>query len=346
MTGRQMHKAGFRRFGMLLIGSFVVLLPFETPLKAQSVRRSESPQRVVFDGAAFSWGLALPQWSNGYLVVQQIETAQAGIPNVWLYEASGNKARQAVIWFPGSQRVLVYSAIATREGKIIAAGKAEKVNGEAVTFIAMTDLAGNVTDVIETIDFAPVNICQAPDGTVWSFGGTGYGGQSRPNPGDTLRNFDFRKGQLTSYLPRSAFPQKLHPGPEITAYIRCSAHEVVAYSPSGRKYIDLKYGSSSPRVYQVETTPLNVRLTGFAAIDSKRIYGHFSHGNNSGLYALSFDEPGKSVSWRAVEGTVGPDSAPGVITRLFGADADQLLVSYADDQAGEMAIYWTTPLRQ
>jgi streptogramin lyase len=103
-----------------------------------------------------------------------------------------------VIWFQGSQRVLIYSTTATSDGRIIAAGKAEKADGEAAPFVALTDLAGKVTTVIQTKGFAPMNICQAPDGTVWSFGGTGYDEHSEPNPGDTLRHFDFQKGEIGS----------------------------------------------------------------------------------------------------------------------------------------------------
>jgi len=119
------------RIGLLLV------LASPAVLSAQTVHLSDSTQRVVFDGAAFSAGTAIPQWSNGYLVSRQVETFQAGVPNVWIYDQSGNKARQAAIWFLGSQRVLVYSAIDTSDGKIIASGKTEKADGEAATSIAL-----------------------------------------------------------------------------------------------------------------------------------------------------------------------------------------------------------------
>jgi hypothetical protein len=327
-----------------LLGYLVFFVPIKTT--AQTVYLSKPTQRVLFDGAAFIQGTALPQWTNGYLVARQVETLREGTPNVWLYAPSGNKARQAAIWFPQSERVLLYSAVATREGRIIVSGKAEKATGEGVTFIAMTDLGGNVTDTIQTMGFAPVNICQAPDGSIWSYGGTGYDDQSRPNLGDTLRRFDFHKGEVASYLPRTSFPEKLHPGPEVNAQIRCSAGEVVTYSPSGRRYIVLKYGSETPQVYQVESAPPNQMLTGFAAIDSQQIFAQFSRGSKTGLYVLSIDGARKSANWRAVDKTVGSYSDAGVITRLFGSDSDKLLVNLGDDQAGEAAIHWVSPLRQ
>ena len=47
-----------------------------------------------------------------------------------------------MIWFPGSQRVLIYSATATADGKILASGTAEKIDGSHASFIALTDRAG------------------------------------------------------------------------------------------------------------------------------------------------------------------------------------------------------------
>lgn len=65
---------------------------------------------------------------------------------------------------------------------------------------------------------APLNVCQTPDGTIWSFGTPGYNDQSEPLPGNTLRHYDFQKGELGSYLARSTFPRR--PSPGILSYIR------------------------------------------------------------------------------------------------------------------------------
>src|SRR2546429_4848035 len=149
----------------------------------------------------------MPHWDTGYLLSRLVETYKAGEPNIRLYDRSGKKVREARIWFPESPRVVISSATVTSDGRIIAAGNAQKSDGAAAPFIALTDLTGKVTNVIQTYGFVTCNICRAPDGTIWSFGGTGYDTHSEPNPGDTLRHFDFQKGQIGSYLPRSSFPQ-------------------------------------------------------------------------------------------------------------------------------------------
>ena len=159
--------------------------------------RAQDAKRVVFDkGAFFGTSMPLPKWDNGFLISWEIETFQAGTPNVRLYDSSGNQVRTASIWFPDAARVLVYSATATPDGRIIAGGSAEKQDGTAAAFIVRTDLGGKITDVIQTKGFGPLNVCQAPDGTVWSFGGTGFEyHSSQRKPGDTLRHFDFDKGK-------------------------------------------------------------------------------------------------------------------------------------------------------
>lgn len=336
---------------MLLLGFFVLSMTLHVSLRAQDARPgihpkalSDSTRRVLFDsGAFFGPSAAMPQWDNGYLVSLAVETFQAGVPNVRLYDQSGRQVREAAIWFPGSQRVLIYSATATSDGRIIAAGAANKSDGTTAPFIILTDLSGKMTDVIQTKGFAPANICLAPDGTVWSFGGTGYGQDPEPNPGDTLRHFDFQKGEVGSYLPRSTFPK--HPGPENLAHIRCSAREVVIYSTKAQEYIEMQYGADVPHVYRAEALPA-LRMVGFAVTGPKKVYGCFSLLGRGGLYQLSFDEVAKTVSWLAVEGTVGVYTKPGVITGLWGSDGDKLLVNRAEDRAGVAALHWATPLDQ
>lgn len=282
----------------------------------------------------------MPQWANGYLVSREILTYHADAPNVRLYDTSGQKVREAAIWFPGSQRVVIYSATVTSDGRIIVGGDAEKSDGTAAPFIALTDPSGKMTDVIQTKGYAPQNVCQAPDGTVWSFGGTGYDQQTGPNPGDTLRHFDFQKGQVGSYLPRSTFPN--YPMPDQPAYIRCTASKVVVYSPGAQRYIEMKYSGDTPHQYYAEA-PSALPLVGFAVTRSGTVYGYFSRTAKTGLYYLSLNEAANTAGWLPVEGTVGLLTNPGAISGLWGSDGDNLVVSRSEDSPGLHALHWAAP---
>jgi hypothetical protein len=338
---------------ILLSECFALFMASNLGLRAQedgpgvhSKALSDSTRRVVFDSSAFvGASAAFPQWDNGYLVSREVENLDAAAINVRLFDKSGSKVSEAGIWFPGSVRVLIYSATATSDGGILVGGKAEDARGADAPFIALVDRTGKMTDVIQTKGFAPANTCQAPDGTVWSFGGTGYDEHSQPKPGDTFRHFDFRKGELSSYLSRSSFPKNLHPGPDVLAYIRCSADEVVAYSASAQEYIEMKYGGNGPHVY-VAKVPPGVRLVGFAVTGSKKAYGYFSRGSIGGLYYLIFDQVTETATWAPVKDTVGVYTMPGGISGLWGADGNSLIVSRAEDAAGVTALHWATLVDQ
>ena len=71
----------------------------DSPQGAHPRAISESEQRVVFDDTAFSSGpaTAIPRWENGYLISRDVETLQAGVPNVRVYDQSGKKVREAAI---------------------------------------------------------------------------------------------------------------------------------------------------------------------------------------------------------------------------------------------------------
>jgi hypothetical protein len=74
--------------------------------------------------------------------------------------------------------------------------------------------------------------------------------------------------------------------------------------------------------------------------------GYFSHGDFGGLYSLAFVESGKPLGWVPVRGAAGPSKDPGVISGLWGAEGDELVVSRGDDSVGVQAIHWTRVLGQ
>jgi hypothetical protein len=356
--GMSQERGAIRTGGTFLLGLELAFLvaASQIRLKAQEARPAvtassehhkvlpESTRRVVFDSAAFvGETTALPQWDKGYLVSRETLTYQAGVPNVKLFGESGQKVREAAIWFPESQRVVIHSAAVTSDGRIIAAGHAEKADGTAGSFIALTDLSGKMTNVIQTKGYDPSNICQAPDGTVWTFGGTGYDRETGANPGDTLRHFDFQQGQVGSYLPRSTFPRL--PMPDVPADIRCLADKVLVYSHGAQEYIEMQYSGDTPHLYPAKA-PSEVRLTGFAVTGGGDVYGFFSHAGKGGLYCLSFNAAAKTVRWLPVEGTVGLLTKPGAISGLWGSDGDNLVVGRSGDSAGDYALHWAAPVNR
>lgn len=307
---------------------------------------SSSVQRVLFDSSAF-WGPGTPSpySDRGYLISRKIESVAPGTANVMLYGRDGQKVREATIWFPESTRVAITSAAVTPDGRIVASGEADKTDGTRAPFIALTDLSGKVTSVIQTKDFYPTNVCVAPDNTVWSFGATLWDEVNhRPLPGDLLRHFDFGKGQLAGYIPGSTLPgSSSH---DTKTLMRCSSRDVAIFSGPESAYILMSYESNAPRLYNA-TLPPGLWLVGFGIRGSGNAYSVLIDRERAdnpaqGLYSMELDEIAKAVRWSPVQGAVGSRTNPGTVTRLWGTDGESLVLSRSQDPAGIAAIHWAT----
>jgi hypothetical protein len=91
----------------------------------------------------------------------------------------------------------------------------------------------------------------------------------RPLPGDLLRHFDFGKGQLAGYLPRSTFPDRS--SYSSLTEMRCSSKEVAIFSRPEKTYILMPYEGKLPRVYDA-SAPAGLSLTGFAILGPGNAY--------------------------------------------------------------------------
>jgi hypothetical protein len=305
----------------------------------------ESSRRVVYDSAAFQGhDLGVFRWDKGYLISFEIESFQGDLPNVSIFDATGRKAREATVWFPDSQRVLITSATVTFDGRILVSGVADKSDGTSAPFIGRTDLAGKLTDVIQTKEFAPTNVCGAPDGTVWSFGTPFWDEQTRGwKPGETLRHFDFQKGQLGGYVPQSVFGNKL-PAPSAISEIRCTQDGVSVYSRPAGTYIEMSYASDTPQIYRVQNLA-GLFLYGFASSGPRKVYGLISDRTNPqnktlGIYSMLFDETNMTATWKACKNCIATPNEPGRIGTLFGIDGENLIVERNGDPLEREALHW------
>lgn len=308
---------------------------------------SGSQKRVVFDGTPFSAGSVVPYWDKGYLISIKPETNAPGVPNVTLYNAAGQKVRDAAIWFPDAQTVFLLSADVTSQGNIVGSGTAVKADGTRAYFIADTDGSGKMAEVIQTNPFFPAHVCSAPDGMVWSFGDTGT---SRLPTDDTLRKFALGKGLLASYLPLSTFgaglrspAQRGNPGYEV--YVRCSGNRVAIYSGVSSSYVDFDTDDGSFALFKIDRSSTNLPVKGIAVTDSADVYGFLrdnaNPGTTRGLFYLAKDSVRGVVKWVPVRGASGRQGEHGVVNGLWGVDGNALVHGYDDDPAGRVALSWS-----
>jgi hypothetical protein len=307
---------------------------------------SETRDRVIFDGDAFSSG-PTPYWSHGYLISRNIESFSPGTPNVTLYaKKTGSKSAEVAFWFPESQRVVITSAAVGHDGGILASGEADKTDGTRAPFIALANPKGQVTNVIQTQDFYPRNICSAPDGSVWAFGNTMWDSSKDEHlPGNILRRFDFQHGETASHIPRSNFPRRMQL--DVLGFIRCTSDTVFAYSSQANIFIKLRYDSETPRIYKV--IPPQLMVGGLAVTNSNGVYGLLSDPPNrdgdsgkNGMYFLALDDSNQTAQWQPVKDAVGRRTDEGVVVRVWGADGENLVVHRAGDSAELTALQWVS----
>lgn len=303
---------------------------------------AETRNRVVFDSdALFSRSRPISYWSDGYLIATTTESFSATTPNVTLFGRNGSKSAEVTFWFPGSQRVAITSAAVSHRGGILASGEADKSDGTRAPFIAFGNSKGQVTNVIQTGDFYPRNICEAPDGSIWAFGGMMWDASKRePLPGNVLRRFDLQKGETASYVPRSRFPRKVQA--DAVSYIRCAGDAVVAYSNPAKVLIEFPYKAEAPRIYDI-SGPEGLEVVGFAVTNSGDVYGALDTlgtvDGKEGMYTLVLNRGADTGYWQPVKGAVGNFSDEGVVSRVWGVDGDSLVVSRSNDA---VALHWVT----
>lgn len=304
---------------------------------------SEPHRRVVFGQEPFSVSTVVPNWDKNYLITQESEVSSSKVPNVRLFDANGAMVRQASVWLPGSVKVGLIDSAVTRDGRIVASGVAIKEDGTRAYFIAQTDLKGTVTNVVQTNPFHPQNICAAPDGTVWSFGGVSTESSAQAEGEALLRQFHFNKGLVKSHLSKSSFETSIRPAYRLgkgAVYLRCFADGLVIYSEVANEFIELNFGTGEVRRFEVAATPLRVTMDGFAVTDEGEVFGLFSDQGaklpKRALFHLVREKSAKKISWEGVEvGSTAPQ-----IDRLLGSDGKSLVYMNANEG---FAFFWATP---
>ncbi len=331
---------------LLLGGSASTLLAQNDPARTSSWKLSETVHQVRYDDALVPGFVPWPSWYHGYVVFQALRSYSSTEANVVLFDSKGIRVRDARIWLPDAVQVRLWHAVATEGGNIVATGYAVTRDRHMVSFIAKTNLSGEVTDVIKTGTFVPRCICEASDGTVWSLGGE----PDKHELGEDfpmVRQFAFGQGQLRAYLPRSSFPPDVNPdavaatsafGSHQFSYLRCAKDRVSLYLNLTDQYIEINPSTGAVQRWDVDISSVDrARVSGLAVSDSGRILASLGDWRKTpgprviGLFELDVDRNGHTARWLPVAGAAGrrdetQGMPQGVVVELWGADGDTLVV--------------------
>lgn len=264
--------------------------------------RSQAYPEILYDHAI------MPDFDRGRMIRHEIEVNYSPQqPMVAVYGADGKLVREGRVWPQGAGSVRIRRTAIARDGGILAGGGEILQNGAATGYLAKTDVQGNTIQSVETGDFKPEQICEGPDGTVWSLGkAVRNDGQSSPDTG-VVRHYSFEKGLLHSFLPEStvqAAVRSSHPWfVPYGSFLRCGKEKVVVYLDFTDEYAEIDTSSFELKRWKLDESAVQQgKASGLAVTDDGRVYASFSsHGRSgpqglTGLYQINKDRSRKSSS--------------------------------------------------
>jgi len=314
----------------------------QPPLPSEAGQISPTLRSVAYPEALYPDGI-LPDWDRGYVIHYEIEMNHSpGTPMVVMYDKTGKRIREGLIWPEGAGSVRVRRTAATRDGALLAAGSAIMQDGSIQGYIVKTDLAGTTAQTLLTGSFMPEQICEAPDDTIWSLGKASSPNDGLQHDDRVLRHFGFGKGQLHAFLPedtvaapvRSAKPWFVPWG----SYVRCGKDKVSIYLNFTNEYAEINTASFEWKRWELDPALVEQRdASGLAATDDGRVYVSFKASGIRGmeqirgLYQIKATPGNPIAELLPVSGTInalerGKFPPPGSFSMLWGADGNQLVV--------------------
>jgi hypothetical protein len=309
---------------------------------SESLRTVSYPE-VMYDHAV------MPDWDRGYVIHYEIEVNYSrDTPMVVMYDSSGKRIREGRIWLQGAGSVRIRRTAATREGAILAGGWAILKDGSSPGYIAKTDLAGNTMQSLLTGSFKPEQICDAPDGTIWSLGKSLSANDGQEHDTNVLRHYSFEKGLLHSYLPEDTVKAQWNSDrpwfSPFGSYLRCGKDKISVYLKFSDEYVEVDTSSFELKRWMLDESAVqHEKADGLAITENGNLYASFSaHATSrpaglTGLYQIKAKSGNSIAKLIPVAGSIsftdGKNRPPsGTVIRLWGADGNQLVVWRIDER--------------
>ena len=365
-----MNKLGRLLFAFPICSAFLTFVAMN--LRAQDQAPSQEAGRISntlrsqnYPEIFYPHGI-IPDWDRGYMIHHEIEAySSPDQPMVTMYDEAGKRVREGRIWPQGAGSVRIRRTAATHDGAILAGGGAIMQDGVISGYIVKTDLAGITIQTALTGDFKPEQICEAPDGTVWSLGRAGRPDGLPVPDTEVVRHYSFEKGLLHSFLPEEtvrAVQRSDRPWfRPFGSFLRCGKEKVSIYLEFTDEYAEISNSSFVLTRWKLDQSVAQQRkASGLAVTDDGSVYVSLSPHNAYtgmsgphlvGLYQVEA-EPGNPVARLfPVVGTVnnneireGERLAPGTLIWLWGAKGNQLAVWRVEDN--EFPVSWVNVIAE
>jgi hypothetical protein len=331
--------------GFLLVCFCASLQAQNQPQGTEAGRISETVRTVSYPEVMYG---VMFDFDRGYVIHYDFEINYSpGTPMVVMYDNTGKRVREGRIWPQGAGSVRIRRTAATRDGAILAGGWAILKDGSTPGYIAKTDLRGNTVQSVLTGSFKPEQICEAPDGTIWSLGQN-----LRPHDGEehdtsVVRHYSFEKGLLHGYLAEDTVKAQWNSDrPWFSpsgSYLRCGKDKISVYLKFTDEYVEVDTSSFELKRWKLDESAVEQgKAGGLAITEDGQVYAYFSAYGASGPHGLTglFQikaKSGKSIAELIpVAGSIsfadGKRLPSGTVIYLWGADGNQLVVWRVDER--------------
>jgi hypothetical protein len=291
------------------------------------------PVHTTFYPEIMCVGCVVPKWDRSYLLHQEFDRDPAVVT---MYDAKGDKVLTGRISMPKLSDVWAISVAATHDNGILAGAAGAMTDGTRKGFIARTDRTGRTLESVPTANFEPDRVCEGADGTVWTLG------PSWDEDKNVLRHYSFEKGLLGTFVSlhskRDAVLEVASGG---ESYLYCGSERVSVYLALSGQYIEVNTSTNKLSSWTIDlSSVIGEESRGFAVTDDHRIFVAFGELYRiHGLYELRAESGKPTASLTPVDVTIASqdtnNGAPeGVISHLFGADGNELVVQRNGDGPG------------
>jgi hypothetical protein len=330
----------------------------DQPAALEAGQISPMLRSVAYPEAIYPHGI-IPDWDRGYVIHYEIEANYSPeTPMVVMYDNTGKQVREGRIWPQGARDVRIRRTAATHDGAILAGGGAIMQDGSISGYIVKTDLAGKTVQTLLTDSFKPEQICEAPDGTVWSLGST-IGPDGREHNADILRHYSFERGLMHSFLPQRTVEAPLDSEKPwfvpFASYLRCGKEKISLYLKFTDEYVEVNTSSFELKRWKLDEAVVQQRkASGLAVTEDGRVYVSFRASALEGvplvrgLYEIKAKSGNPIAALLPVAGTIsaierGKVLPPGTFTMLWGADGNQLVVWRKEESDARLS--WVNVIR-
>jgi hypothetical protein len=291
-----------------------------------------------------------PRYDHGYVIEFNREVSLSGVPVV-VYETAVQRVSTVKVWSKQAKTIWLASASVGTPDHLVLSGRMATMNGATHSFLAFFGaLQDEEVTFTWTDPYLPTQVCQAPDGSVWTIGAELPGTQNSVSTESyfVLRHYSGSGKLLQQMIPSSTLHRNLRSAwsQDTQIYLRMSDSVLLLYDGLNRRiYL---YDTSVDRLssWDLARTDEDLSITGVVILGNGDLYATMKNGLSgpeslNALFVMHLPPSSGVATWLAVAGTRGHGLSGAL--RLLGADGSDLVYDRAPLSQKVIPLLWSSP---